>query len=86
MTNVNPDETLYTDYKDEARTSITSIKFKTTDKRIRFWVAAHEEVFSDSNNYQFGQNLITLKHKDSSNRNLIVKFHLTTGANTRVQA
>ena len=26
-----------------------------------------------------GQNLITLKHKDSSNRNLIVKFHLTTG-------
>ena len=79
MTNVNPDETLYTDYKDEARTSITSVKFKTTDKRIRFWVAAHEEVFSDSNNYEFEQNLITLKHKDSSKRNLIVKFHLTTG-------
>ena len=39
-------------------------------------MAAHEELYNNRDNYEFGQNLITLKHKDSSNRNLIVKFRL----------
>ena len=56
----------------------TNIKSKTTAKTIRFWVAAHEEIYNNRGYYEFGQNLITLKHKDSSNMNLIVKFHLIT--------
>ena len=79
MNDVQPDEVVYTDYKDAARTMKTNIKFKTTTERIRFWVAAHKEIYNNRDYYEFGQNLITLKHKDSSNRNLIVKFHLTTG-------
>ena len=75
----SPDEVIYTDYKDEARSAMTSIKFKTTNKRIRYWVVAYEEIFNNEKWYEFGQNLVTLKHKDSSNKNLMIKFYLSTG-------
>ena len=78
MNGVQPDEVVYTDYEDEARTKKTNIKFKTTTKSIRFWVVAHDEIYNKRDHYEFGQNLITLKHKDSSKRNLMVKFHLAT--------
>ena len=79
MNEVEPKEQIYTDYKDHERHNPTNIKLKTTVKRIRFWGAAHEEIFTEPALYEFGQDLITLKHKDRSKRNLIVKFHLTTG-------
>ena len=65
--------------KDHEHRNPTNIKFKTTVKRIQFWVAAHEEIFTEPSLYEFRQDLITLKHNDRSKRNLIVKFHLTTG-------
>ena len=58
---------------------MTSIKFKTTNKRIRYWVAAREEIFNNKKWYEFCQNQVTLKHKDTSNKNLIIKFYLYTG-------
>ena len=79
MNEVEPNEQIYTDYEDHEHRNPTNIKFKTTVKRTRFCVAAHEEIFTEPSLYEFRQDLITLKHKDRSKRNLIVKFHLTTG-------
>ena len=74
MNEVEPNEQIYTDYKDHEHRNPTNIKFKTTVKRIRFWVAAHEEIFTEPSLYEFRQDLITLKHKDRSKKNLIVKW------------
>ena len=79
MNEVEPNEQIYTDYKDHEHRNPTNTKFKTTVKRIRFWVAPHEDIFTEPSLYEFRQDLITLKHKDPSKRNFIVKFHLTTG-------
>ena len=42
-------------------------------------MAVHDEIYNNRDYYEFGQNLIILQYKDSSNINLIVKFHLATG-------
>ena len=38
LTNVEPNEQLYIDYKEAAKINQTSVKFKTTPDRIKFWV------------------------------------------------
>ena len=40
LTNVEPNEQLYIDYKVAAKINQTSVKFKTTPDRIKFWVTS----------------------------------------------
>ena len=79
LTNVEPNEELYIDYKEAAKINQTSVKFKTTPDRIKFWVTAHEQIYGDENLWQFKQNVVTLKVKEPNKGNLIVKFYLSTG-------
>ena len=78
MTSVEPDERLYIDFKEAEKITETSVKFKTTADRIKFWVRAHEELYPNEDFWQFKQNLVTLKVKENGG-NLLMKFHLTTG-------
>ena len=75
---VEPDERLYRDFKEEAKINEISVKFKTSIDRIKFWVGAHEEFYTNDQLWEFKQNLVTLKNKEKS-ESQIVKFHLSTG-------
>ena len=44
LTNVKPDEQLYVDYE-QSKITQTSVKFKTTEDRLKLWIAAHENVY-----------------------------------------
>ena len=83
MASAPPDERVYTDFKDEARTCPTNIKFKTTNERIQLWVKALEEIYPDVKLWDYKQKtkqkLVSLKIRDTDNGNLIIKFHLSTG-------
>ena len=79
LTHAKPDEVLYADFKEASRKTEMSIKFKTNITRIKYWVRAHEEIYLGENQWEFKQNLVTLKVKDQPGGNLIVKFHLSTG-------
>ena len=83
MASAPPDERVYTDFKDEARTCPTNMKFKTTNDRIQLWVKALEEIYPDVKLWDYKhktkQKLVSLKIKDTDNGNLILKFHLSTG-------
>ena len=79
LTNVEPNEQLYIDYKEAAKINQTSVKFKTTPDRIKFWVTAHEQIYGDENLWQFKQNVATLKVKEPNKGNLIIKLYLSTG-------
>ena len=78
MCDVAPDETLYTDYKDEKRSQATNIKLKSTTERIQMWIVAHKYYHRDKCFDYTKEDLVTSRHKEK-NKNLIVKFHLTTG-------
>ena len=78
MCDVVPDETLYTDYKDETRSQATNIKLKSTTERIQMWIVAHKDYYRDKCFDYTKDDLVTLRHKEK-NTNLIAKFHLTTG-------
>ena len=79
LTNVEPNEQFYIDYKEAAKINQTSVKFKTTPDRIKFWVTAHGQIYGDENLWQFKQNVVTLKVKEPNKGNLIVKSYLSTG-------
>ena len=83
MASAPPDERVYTDFKDEARTCPTNMKFKTTNERIQLWVKALEEIYPDVKLWDYKQKtkqkLVSLKIRDTDNGNLIIKFHLSTG-------
>ena len=78
-----PDERVYTDFKDKARTCPTNMKFKTINERIKLWVKALEEIYPDVKLWDYKQKtkqkLVSLKIRDTDNGNLILKFHLSTG-------
>ena len=59
---VEPDERLYTDFKEEAKINEISVKFKTSIDRIKFWVRAHEEFYTNDQLWELKQNLVTLKN------------------------
>ena len=83
MVSAPPDERVYTDFKEEARTYPTNMKFKTTNDRIQLWVKALEEIYPDVKFWDYKQKtkqkLVSLKIRDTDNENLILKFHLSTG-------
>ena len=85
MASAPPDERVYTDFKNEARTCTypTNMKFKTTNDRIQLWLKALEEINPDVKLWDYKQKtkqkLTSLEIQDTDNGNLIRKFHLSTG-------
>ena len=79
MDQVDADEQIYTDYKDDKHTQVTNIKFKTTPDRIDAWITAHKEHFPEPDLWDHKPSCATLRIKDSEHGNLTVKFHKTTG-------
>ena len=79
MDQVEANETIYTYNKDEQRSQVTNIKFKTTHDRIGKWIRAHRELFPDTECWDDKNTCTTLKIKYHPNGNLIVKFHQPTG-------
>ena len=79
MDRVDADEELYVDYKDELRTQVTNLKFKTTTERMGAWITAHKEQFPDPDCWDIKPTCTTLRVKDSGSGTLMIKFHSTTG-------
>ena len=79
MDSVEPDEMLYTDYKDGNHTQITSLKFKTTKVRLPVWIEVHMEYYGEDAVCDSKTNLTTIRLKEDKDGTLIIKFHHTTG-------
>ena len=79
MDSVEADEILYTDYKDENHTKVTSLKFKTTNLRLPMWIELHMEHYGEDALCDNKSNLTTIRLKDDKDGSLIIKFHHTTG-------
>ena len=58
MDQVNADEKLYIDYRDDKMTQITNLKFKTTADRA--WITAHRGLFPDTNCWDYKPKCTTL--------------------------
>ena len=67
MASAPPEEKVYTDFKDEARTCPTNMKFKTTNDRIQLWVKALEDICPDVKLWDYKQKtkqkLVSLKSR-----------------------
>ena len=67
MASALPDEKVYTDFKDEAGTCPTNMKFKTTNDRIQLWVKALEDIYPDVKLWDYKQKtkqkLVSLKSR-----------------------
>ena len=65
MTTVEPDEELYTDYRDNDKNVATNLKFKTTDSRMRLWIRAHKEIFNNDSCWSSDNGVTTLRFTDN---------------------
>ena len=79
MDQVEADEQIYTDYKDDKCTQVTNLKFKTTSDRIDAWIAAHREYFPEPNCWDYKANCVKLRVEDAGKGTLFITFHMTTG-------
>ena len=79
MDQVNADEKLYTDCKDDKITQVTNLKFKTNADRMSAWVTAHKGLFPDPDCRDYKTKFTTLRVKESASSSLTVKFYVTTG-------
>ena len=42
---IQPNEIIYVDYKDEQKSTVTNVKFKTTIERLPHWIEAHRAFY-----------------------------------------
>jgi len=64
METVEPKEVIYIDYRDEHKTTVSSVKFKTEINKLENWIRAHKDYYVNSEaNYQ---NLCTTVRSNKS--------------------
>ena len=86
LESMDPDEQLYTDYKEEQRTVVNNFKFKATLPRCRLWIEVHRN-HPDFQSVKWevrSADVITLRtgSHNLSFGSVVVKFHLNTGVIT----